>query len=506
MTTLELLANSFRVSSPHILVNTPDQKATRAAIHAVYATARPMIAWDVAGAAYPINRKGETEYVRLKMEPVNTESPTETLKKFADCSPDSLLILEGVDEMFERDPWVASQAFANLTPILPPKGAATISLATACVLPPRIAREFIVFDEPFPNRATLLAIVKQQFKNAKAENPSLVVPDAPTLDQCAQILLGTSNFEAEQLSAHALERTGINQSLLFASKRALVAKTPGTTLADPSVTLGRVGGHEILIARGQRIVNGRADIGAIIFFDEIEKSMAGASGDTSGVSGDQHGALLSWFADVRALGLMFEGLPGTGKTWLALYLATLKKTGFLPFLKADMGAMKSSLVGSSEARFRNFLKTATALTEGGILVVATTNDVNAISPELRSRFTLGTYHFDATTRVERSKIWPIYLGQYQLGTYDDLSEEMRDQPWTGREIASCCQTAWNERISLEEAAKNVVPVTVTDAERLNRLRESAHNTFLSTTYEGVYRKDFDPDANTTTRKISTWGV
>ena len=74
--------------------------------------------------------------------------------------------------------------------------------------------------------------------------------------------------------------------------------------------------------------------------------------------------------------------------------------------------MESSLVGASTDRLRTALKIIDAVSQGRMLFIATCNSIASLPPELRRRFTLGTFFFDLPTEEEREIIWQIYLKKY----------------------------------------------------------------------------------------------
>ena len=67
--------------------------------------------------------------------------------------------------------------------------------------------------------------------------------------------------------------------------------------------------------------------------------------------------------------------------------------------------------------------------------------------------------------------------------------DQRDTSWTGAEIKSCCRLATLLDVSLEEAAQHVVPVAVTAAEQVERLRAWASGRCLSASAPGLFRRD-----------------
>ena len=61
-----------------------------------------------------------------------------------------------------------------------------------------------------------------------------------------------------------------------------------------------------------------------------------------------------------------------------------------------------------------------------------------------------------------------------------------DDNWTGAEIKACCRLAALLDVPLTAAAQNVVPVAVTAAESVERLRHWASGRCLSADKTGVY--------------------
>ncbi|MBV9085243.1 MAG: hypothetical protein JOZ62_21410, partial [Acidobacteriaceae bacterium] len=120
----------------------------------------------------------------------------------------------------------------------------------------------------------------------------------------------------------------------------------------------------------------------------------------------------------------------------------------------------------------------------GTQPLATCNAIATLPPELRRRFTLGTYFFDLPTAEDREQIWKIYESRYAVS-----GERPNDEGWTGAEIKECCRKAYRLRMSLAEAASYTVPVSRSAAEQIKSLRQSASGKFLSASAPGIYHWD-----------------
>jgi SpoVK/Ycf46/Vps4 family AAA+-type ATPase len=144
--------------------------------------------------------------------------------------------------------------------------------------------------------------------------------------------------------------------------------------------------------------------------------------------------------------------------------------------------MQDSLVGASGERLRAALQVVDAVSQGRSLWIATCNSIVSLSPELRRRFTLGTFFFDLPTSEERDVIWRLYLEKYHVD-----GNLPGDEGWTGAEIKECCRKAARLRMSLRDAAMYIVPVSRSAAEQIKALRQMAAGKFISASKAGVYR-------------------
>jgi SpoVK/Ycf46/Vps4 family AAA+-type ATPase len=106
----------------------------------------------------------------------------------------------------------------------------------------------------------------------------------------------------------------------------------------------------------------------------------------------------------------------------------------------------------------------------------------SLPPELRGRFTLGTFFFDLPTADERETIWRIHLKKYNVS-----GELPNDEGWTGAEIKECCRKTHRLGITLSQASRYIVPVSRAAAEQIKTLRQMASGKFISASMPGVCR-------------------
>jgi SpoVK/Ycf46/Vps4 family AAA+-type ATPase len=122
-----------------------------------------------------------------------------------------------------------------------------------------------------------------------------------------------------------------------------------------------------------------------------------------------------------------------------------------------------------------------------VYLIATCNDISQLPPEFSraERFDAVVF-LDLPGRDEKEAIWRLYLDKYQLDSEQRLPE---DDHWTGAEIRACCRLAALLDVPLVQAAQNVVPVAVTAAESVDRLRSWASGRCLSASQPGIYHRD-----------------
>lgn len=222
----------------------------------------------------------------------------------------------------------------------------------------------------------------------------------------------------------------------------------------------------------------------------------------------------------RPRGVMLLSPPGCGKSQFCKALG--KEVG-RPVLQLDIGSLMGSLVGQSEERTRQALRVIDAMApciamldevekgfsgiggsgdsgvssrmfgaflswlndhESDVFVVCTSNDISKLPPEFsRSERFDGIFFLDLPSREEKDAIWGLYRQLYEI---DASQRQPDDTDWTGAEIKSCCRLAALLDVSLVHASQNVVPVAVTSAESIQRLRQWASGRCLSASTPGIY--------------------
>lgn len=353
-----------------------------------------------------------------------------------------------------------------------------ILMGSSIKIPPELQHDVIEIDEPLPDQDTLKGVIERVYETAK------IKPEPEVLEDAASACQGLSAFAAEQLAYLNLSKAdGVSVRGVWADKCTKINETPGLRVISGG-SFENVAGVEQIKRFLSGVLNGRDKPLSIIFVDEIEKSIGGAAGDTSGVSQDQLGVLLQYMQDSKATGAIFVGPPGAAKSALA---KTAGGEAGIPTIQFDLGGMKDSLVGGSEARIRDALKVIDSISSGKTLWLATCNSLRVLPPELRRRFRYGCWYFGLPDLAERKAIWDLYCHKYDLPIIPD-GDEILSRQWTGAEIESCCEIAWRLYATVAEAAAYIVPVSVAGAQQIEELEAMADGRLLSASLPGVYNR------------------
>ena len=227
---------------------------------------------------------------------------------------------------------------------------------------------------------------------------------------------------------------------------------------------------------------------------------------------------------------MITGVPGCGKSLTAKAIGAAWQ---LPLLRLDIGKIFAGLVGSSEQNMRTAIRTAEAIApcilwideiEKGfagssgsgdsgtssrvfgsfltwmqekthpVFVIATANNIDKLPPEFLRKGRFDEIFFvDLPTKSERKMIWDLHLhkrlknpevlGKVQLddALFDGLSEIT--EGYSGAEIEQAVIAglfdAFSEKRSileddLSKSVKNMVPLSITQSEAIETIREWAN--------------------------------
>ena len=468
MTLTKEFATARRVSTPLIMIRTSDA----ASVMSTLADATvPVMQWDAAQGFAARSESGADALAEMTGGNLQVLNPADAMFSLRTVAAGSIVFVINAHRIWQDIATV--QAFWNLRDAFKSNGRTLVLLVTPEAKAPReLDSDVIVIDDPLPDAEALAEIITAQCANAE---PPLAKPDVATLRKSVDALKGLSAFVAEQVTAMCLTRSGIDLTQLWERKRQAVEQTPGATIFRQKIRFADIGGHDGLKRDLLREVNSKRPVKVVVIFDEFEKSMAGAASDSSGVSQDASKTVLTYMQDHDVRGTILFGHPGAGKTLVA---KAMSSEADCLCIMADMGAMKGSLVGESEAKIRQFFTMVSAIAgDGGAFFVATCNSTGALTTEMRRRFKTGFYFVDLPSREEKDAVWNIHMSKRNIS-----AQPMPDDTnWTGAEIESCCEKADNYGITLIDAALSIVPVATAQPELIDARRREANRRLLSST-------------------------
>lgn len=472
-----------RAAVPIVCFETADPQATIVACQkARNGKPEAWLSWDCCRGFYQIAPRTE-EGQRIEAL-VNDDGPatnltdclTRIVQKYehSEDAPRATFFLHCAHKALED--WTAAQAIWNLRDKFKAIGATLVLLGPAFRVPAELKHDSVVISEELPGEAELEKRAKSVCKDAGAAEDQ-------DWEKIVDTVRGLSAFGAEQVIAMSVikrdDTLTLDMAGLWERKVKMIEQTPGLSVWKGGESFADIGGCDNVKRFLRDILKGNAAPRAICFIDEVEKSLAANSSDSSGVSQDYLRALLTYMQDAETAGMIFIGPPGAAKSVIA---KAAGNEANIPTISLDLGGMKGSLVGESEQRLRAALKVIDAVSAKQSLFIATCNSLSVLPPELKRRFTLGTFFFPLPSAEDRKMIWAIYENRFKL-----TGEKPRDENWTGAEIKQCAQIAWRLGCTLREAAKFIVPVAVSAKETIEKLCREASGKFISAANDGFYR-------------------
>jgi hypothetical protein len=407
------------------------------------------------------------------------------LPALADPNGTALLLLHHFHR-FWNNPEVVQTAFAQLVAGKQQRTFLVV-LAPVVQIPVELEKLFVVLDHPLPDRNQLERIARELTSDSPDD-----LPHGEELQRVLDAAAGLTRYEAEGALALSLTRHN-------ALRSQTIWEIKGQTLRK----------HGLLtLHRGRESLDDLGGLQALKRF--CLKALAPRPAPTA----------------VKPRGLLLLSPPGCGKSQFCK--APGNAVG-RPTLVLDVGALLGSLVGQSEANLRQALHTIDAMApavcmidelekalagvgsagdsgvstrlfgtlltyladhESDVFFVATSNDVSRLPPELaRAERFDAVFFLDLPTESEKQVIWDLYRSQFGI---PEGQARPDDVEWTGAEIRACCRLAALLDVPLTQAAQHVVPVAVTAAEQVEKLRSWASGRCLSASAPGVYRRAGEP--------------
>lgn len=459
------------------------------------------VTWDVAQGAASVDGRTPPGLEDLK-------DPGTALEKIRECAAGGS---RGRQAWVMRDlpAWLAGPAGAvtlrqlrNLARTLPgtprDRAQSVVVISPGGDVPAELSSHATVVEWPLPDREEVSRILDASIEGLPEEMRGSAAPNGAR-DAAVDAAVGLSGEEAASCYAKSLvQLRRIDPAAVAREKKRVIARERVIEWHDPLPGgLDAVGGLDLL------------------------KGWLAARGSAYGPAARAYGL-------PAPRGVLLTGVPGTGKSMCAKAVAA---AWGVPLLRLDLGALKSKFVGESEGNLRRAFRVIEAIgrcivwvdevekalagaTQGGAdggvssdalgsilswmqerqgeaFMVATANDVSSLPPELlrKGRFD-EVFFVDLPTAVERAEVLKSALRQYGRN-WKEIEGTIRTiekvaaacDGFTGSEIAALVPDALYAAFAdgarpvlggdLLRAARDVVPLSRTAAEKIAKLREWA---------------------------------
>jgi hypothetical protein len=203
-----------------------------------------------------------------------------------------------------------------------------IILSPTVDIPSELSKSVAVLDWPLPDMPVLAEVLKGMDKLVEGNKDVNVEMDEKERDRLLRSLLGLTAHEAENVLAKSIvAKRCYDPDIILSEKKQIIRKSGILEFYEVQVGMEDVGGLDLLKEWGEE----RNDMFS-------------------------HEAYL--YGLPPAKGVMFIGVPGTGKSLAAKAFA--RQWG-LPLLRFDVGKVFGGIVGKSEENIRQVLKTAESI-------------------------------------------------------------------------------------------------------------------------------------------------
>ncbi|MEM7246403.1 MAG: AAA family ATPase [Acidobacteriota bacterium] len=494
---LELL---IRARYPLVwLVTHEEERAERLLRAAAEATSRDLITWRLsegfAGAAATDLVEEQDAKKKDGKDESGKPSPLEdAFRRVRRGSGRRVYVFEDVHALLE-DPRTV-RCLKDTVQSLRSTHASVVLLGPVLSIPSELEKLATVVDLPLPTAGELRTLLDELLASLPGGRVTIEA-DESVLERAAHAARGLTEAEAESVFSKALVRDPVfdadDLSVIIEEKKQVLRKTGLLEYHDRTETIQGVGGFAGL------------------------KTWLSERADTFSERAREYGL-------PAPRGVLLLGVQGCGKSLTAKAVAS--EWG-LPLLRLDVGRLFDSFVGKSEANMRQAILVAESLapavlwidelekglagvrSSGGdsgvtarvfgslltwlqektapVFVVATSNDVRSLPPELLRKGRFDEIFFvDLPGETERAAIFEIHLRKRRRdpARFDLASLARATDGWSGSEIEEAVVSALfstfpqGRDVTTEDvltACAATVPLSRTMANEVNELREWAKN-------------------------------
>lgn len=488
----------LRARNPLIwVVSREEARVERYLFEAAIAASYVPYTWDVAQGVADLSGKTPQGMANLQ-DPGATLTAIRSRAEGTAKAERGMFIMRDLPVWLEGPPGAAPlRQLRNLVRLLPGIGRdrsqALVVISPSGDIPAELSGHATVIEWPLPDRDEIAGILDAAIKGLPENLQASAAPNG-TRDAAVDAAVGLSGEEASACYAKSLvQLRKIDPKAVAQEKRRVVTRERVLEWYDPLPGgLDAVGGLENL------------------------KAWLLARASAYSPKAREYGL-------PAPKGAMIVGVSGTGKSLTSKAIAT---AWGVPLLRVDLGALKSKFVGESEANLRKAFDVIAAIgrcvvwfdeiekalqgatsgsADGGVssdalgailtwmnerqgeaFVIATANDISALPPEFlrKGRFD-EVWYVDLPTSTERTEIL-----RAALRTHGRDAKELKiglqrvaeaTEGFTGAEIAALVPDAMFaafadkgreiKEADLLKAAKSVVPLSRTAAEKIEGLRQ-----------------------------------
>ncbi|RXZ84845.1 AAA family ATPase [Paenibacillaceae bacterium] len=500
-----LLSNLMRARFPHLYIPTWEEERALSVIRSVSAneglikTVRKVFTWSLTNGMAEDGKKGSEE----------SKAPLKCLEFIESYDQPAVFVLKDFHIYFggagRQAELQVIRKIRDLVPALKqsPNPKNVIIVSPIMMLPTELQKELTIVDFDLPSFGEIKSVLEEMIDANQRSGRIVIDLSQEEKERLAKAALGLTLHEAENAFARAMVEDGrldaSDVEVILEEKRQIIKKSEILEFIKSDLKIEDVGGLENLkrwlLKRNKSWLDSAAEYGL-----------------------------------PAPKGALITGVPGCGKSLIAKAISAM---WHLPLLRLDLGQIFSGIVGSSEENMRKAIKTVEAvspvilwideiekgfsgLSSGGdggtsnrifgtfltwmqektkaVFVIATANNIHALPPEMMRKGRFDEIFFvDLPTKKERVEIFRVHLhkrlknprviGDFALSEENiNLLAELTEG-YVGAEVEQIVVTALFEAFSEErsirlddfqKAIQTTVPLSITQAEQIQRIREWAN--------------------------------
>lgn len=500
-----LLSNLMRARFPFLYIPTWEEDRALSVIRAaatnesLIKTVRKVFTWSVTNGMAEDGQKGKEE----------TKAPLKCLEFIEAYDQPAVFLLKDFHVYLgaggKQPDYQVIRKIRDLIPALKqsasPKN--VIIVSPTLVLPTELQKEITIVDFDLPSFLEIKGVLQEMIEANKMSGRIVIDLTPEDEERLAKAALGLTLHEAENAFARAMVEDGRldrrDVEVILEEKRQIIKKSEILEFIKTDLKIEDVGGLENLkrwlLKRNKSWLDSAAQYGL-----------------------------------PAPKGVLITGVPGCGKSLIAKAISAMWQ---LPLLRLDLGKIFSGIVGSSEENMRKAIKTVEAISpsilwideiekgfsgmsNGGdsgtssrifgtfltwmqektkpVFVIATANNIHSLPAEMLRKGRFDEIFFvDLPTKKERKDIFrlhinkrlkdPKVIGNFELNEDNlNLMAELTEG-YVGAEVEqvviSSLFEAFSEDRSIQlddfkKAISTTVPLSVTQAEQIQSIREWAN--------------------------------